>query len=315
MSTLYHISGLPRDANPQQVRASVGSLIQRLHLLNAGDQTAEQRFREVNHAYESLEDPEAGTAHNRALVCRREEIPRRFWTFTATAIAACVLTASMVSLAVWWSQLAVAPRLVQAQAPVIGNTPHMRAQWGDGSEAAIASQPGGVTVGASQGRRKGSSWATYKNDRFGFAVKYPVDVFALGSAPADDNARTLFSRDGGATLQIFAIENVAGTTLTKYRRLLIEERYAAAVLDHRPQHKFWFVLSGIRGDKAFYERVTISCDGRSIHGWRMIYALSERTLYDLVADEVHRHYTHTSGPGARCARSQAEILAGLPGSR
>ena len=179
----------------------------------------------------------------------------------------------------------------------------------------MASPPGGATVGASQGRRKGSSWATYKNARFGFAVKYPVDVFALGSAPADDNARTLFSRDGGATLQIFATENLAGASLAKYRRLLIEERYATAVLDHRPQHKFWFVLSGIRGDKAFYERVTISCDGRSIHGWRMIYALSERTLYDLVADEVHRHYTHTSGPGAPCARSQAEIVAGLPGSR
>jgi hypothetical protein len=59
------------------------------------------------------------------------------------------------------------------------------------------------------------------------------------------------------------------------------------------------VLSGARGDKVFYERVAFSCDGKSLHGWQMIYPLSERTFYDLVADEVHRNHTHTSQ--SRCA--------------
>jgi hypothetical protein len=155
-------------------------------------------------------------------------------------------------------------------------------------------------VGASaQGRSRGSSWTTYQNTRFGFALKYPADVFAFDAGPADDHGRTLVSHDGGATLHIFAAVNIAGTTLAKYRRSLIERRYAGVTLDHTPQGKFWFVLSGGHGDKVFYEHVAFSCDGKSLHGWQMIYPLSERTFYDLVADEVHRHHTHTSQ--GRCA--------------
>ena len=161
-------------------------------------------------------------------------------------------------------------------------------------------------------RRRGSSWTTYQNARFGFALKYPVDVFAFDTGPANDNVRTLVSHDGGAMLHIFAAENIAGTTLAKYRRSLIEKRYAGVVLDHTPQRKFWFVLSGTRGDKVFYERVTFSCDGRSIHGWQMIYPLSERTLYDLVADEVHRNYTHTIRPGARCGEARPRSSQSRP---
>ena len=101
--------------------------------------------------------------------------------------------------------------------------------------------------------------------------------------------------------------NVAGTTLAKYRRSLIEKRYTGMVLDHMPQSKFWFVLSGTRGDKVLYEHVAFSCDGKSIHGWQMLYPLSERTFYDLVADEIHRN-TRTSQ--ARCAlrRGLSEIM-------
>jgi hypothetical protein len=95
---------------------------------------------------------------------------------------------------------------------------------------------------------------------------------------------------------------MAGATLAKYRRSLIEERYAGVVLDHTRQGKFWFVLSGTRGDNVLYERVTFACDGKLIHRWQIIYPLSERTLYDLVADEIQRNYTHTDGAGARCGR-------------
>ena len=159
---------------------------------------------------------------------------------------------------------------------------------------------GGAQVAASaQGRSRGSSWTTYQNMRFGFALKYPADVFRFDAGPANDNGRTLVSHDGGATLHIFAAMNITGTTLAKYRRSLIEKRYSGVALDHMPQSKFWFVLSGARDDKVLYEHVTFACDGKSIHGWQMIYPSSQRTFYDLVADEVHRNHTYTSQ--ARCA--------------
>jgi hypothetical protein len=42
-----------------------------------------------------------------------------------------------------------------------------------------------------------------------------------------------------------------------------------------------------------------------MHGWQMTFPSSERTLYDLVADEVHRHYTHASAPGVRCGEQRS----------
>jgi hypothetical protein len=163
-----------------------------------------------------------------------------------------------------------------------------------------------------RGRGKGAGWATYHNARFGFALKYPADVFADDAGASSENVRIFVSSDGGAMLHIFAVDNVAGTTLTRYRRARIEERYAGAVFDKVPvpQRKFGFVLSGTQGGSAFYERVTIACDGRSIHGWQMIFPVSRRTLYDLVADEVDRTYTPSAQCGEPLSSAAGRLKAG-----
>jgi hypothetical protein len=110
-------------------------------------------------------------------------------------------------------------------------------------------------------------------------------------------------------LHIFAADNVSGTTLNRFRRSRMEERYAGAVFDKVPvsQRRFGFVLSGTQGGSAFYERVTFACDGRSIHGWQMTFPVSRRMLYDLIADEVDRTYT----PSAQCSEPLASA-AGRP---
>ena len=301
MSTLYRVLGLPRGANQHQVKAAFRTLARRFHPdVNAGDASAGERFKEVNRAYETLVNPEARAAYDRALVCRQEESRRRLGRLAATATATFALTASMAALAVWWSVHSAAPQSAQSQTPAVESASNARTQQGPSfSKAAKTSPQRGVQVAASAGgRSRGSSWTTYQNARFGFALKYPADVFAFDTTPANDNSRTLVSHDGAATLHIFAAVNVAGTTLAKYRRSLIEKRYTGMALDHMPQSKFWFVLSGMRGDKVLYEHVAFSCDGKSIHGWQMLYPLSERTFYDLVADEIHRN-TRTSQ--ARCA--------------
>ena len=78
MSTLYQVLGLPRGANQEQVKTAFRTLARRFHPdVNAGDETAEQRFKEVNSAYETLANPEARAAYDRALVCRQSESRRR----------------------------------------------------------------------------------------------------------------------------------------------------------------------------------------------------------------------------------------------
>jgi curved DNA-binding protein CbpA len=340
MSTHYHALGLPQGASHEQVKAAFRALARRFHPdVNAGNNAAEQRFKEVSQAYETLADPRARAAYDRALVCRTAEVRRRRWTFATTAATTFALTTSAIGLALWWTQVMRRSEPVLASVPdAAGRGPIVGAQEAkrasgeakgptDGLATPAASPvpdaagrdpivgaqeakrasgeakgPDGLATPAAspEGRGRGSGWATYHNARFSFALRYPADVFAYDAGPSSENVRTFVSRDG-VMLHIFADDNVAGTTLSHYRRSRMEARYAGAVFDQVPQHKFGFVLSGTLGGNAFYERVTFACDGRSIHGWQMIFPVSRRTLYDLVADEVDRTYTQRTRPSAQCS--------------
>ena len=293
MSTLYHVLGLPQGATREQVKAAFRALARRFHPdVNAGNDAAEQRFKEVSQAYETLADPGARAAYDRALVRRAAEVRRRRWTFAATAATTFALTTSAIWPVLWWSQArrGLEPARVavleakQASGEVKGATAIM---------ATPAASP--------EHRGRGSGWTSYRDPHFGFALRFPGDVFAYEAEPSGENARTFVSRDGGAMLHIFAADNNAGTTLTRYRRSRMVERYAGAVFDQVPQRKLGFVLSGTQGDNAFYERVTFACDGRAIHGWQMIFPVSQRALYDLVADEMDRTYTQRTKTNARCS--------------
>ena len=144
------------------------------------------------------------------------------------------------------------------------------------------------------------TWAVYRNARAGFTLKYPADVFALGENEVDPDDRLLTSKDGRALLQISVTPNESRQTLAQYRRSLMAERYADATFDYTSQRNNWFVLSGSVGGEMFYQRVTLSCNRRSIHSWLLVYPTSERPLFDSIVEEMHRSYRYGSDPSRRC---------------
>ena len=293
MSTLYHILGLSQDASREQVKAAFRALARRLHPdVNMRNDAAEQRFKEVSQAYVTLADPDARAAYDRALVCRAAETQRQRRTFAATAASTFALTTT-IGLALWWTQVTREPEQARASVRIaMGRGPLIGAQEVKQAPA----ETNGLTAPAAppEGRGRGSGWATYNNVRYSFTLKYPGDVFAYDIGPSEGNVRIFGSRDGRAKLHIFATDNGAGTTLAQYRRSRMGEHYAGAVFDSISQRKFGLVLSGTQGDKAFYERVTFACNGRAIYGWQMVFPVSQRTLYDLIADAVDRSFTHSS---------------------
>ncbi|NJO35156.1 MAG: J domain-containing protein [Rhodospirillales bacterium] len=148
-----------------------------------------------------------------------------------------------------------------------------------------------------------SGWTTYRDARFDFGVSYPAEVFALAKSEIGEDAYTRVSRDGRAVFRIWAAPNTGSLAVADYRRTLIETRYANATFDYTPRRNFWFVLSGIRGDEMFYERVTMSCDRKSMHAWQLRYPVAERAFYDPIVEAVHRKYRHGNGPGAQCRKA------------
>jgi hypothetical protein len=143
-------------------------------------------------------------------------------------------------------------------------------------------------------------WATLKNERHGFAIAYPVDVFEQKSEPTTDEGRVLLSKDGKAKLLVGAFENADDKTLEDYRQFLLDEQYAGADIDYDVIKQRWFVLSGTHNGEIFYQRVSFTCGGQLINSWAMIYPEAERKTYDRVLEAVARTYLPGAGKTGAC---------------
>lgn len=145
-----------------------------------------------------------------------------------------------------------------------------------------------------------SDWATIHNKRFGFSIAYPFNILFPAPTPSGQDGRILQSKDGRAKLLVATFENAENLTLDAYREFLLSDVYAGTRLDYAPQKTRWFVLSGVRGDETFYERVTFSCGGKLINSWAMLYPTAERRFYDRVLEAISRTYSAGSGADGQC---------------
>ena len=153
-------------------------------------------------------------------------------------------------------------------------------------------------------RPKPTRWASLENAKAGFELKYPSDVFSPKAGNRDTDDRLFGSGDGHTVLRVYSDRGSAGTTPSKYRAALLARRYAGAALDYAPQRDHWFVLSGTIGQEMFYERVSFSCDRRSLHGWLLTYPVAERQFYDTIVEDMHRSYRYGRIAGWHCSTSQ-----------
>jgi hypothetical protein len=143
-------------------------------------------------------------------------------------------------------------------------------------------------------------WATLKNERHGFTIAYPVDVFEQKAAPTADEGRVLVSKDGKAKLLVGAFSNEDDSSLDQYRQFLLDGQWKGAAIDYAPVRKKWFVLSGPRDGQIFYERVSFTCGGKLINSWAMVYPEVDRKLYDRVLEAVAKTYLPGAGHEGNC---------------
>jgi curved DNA-binding protein CbpA len=288
MGDLYGVLALPRNAGEDEIKAAYRALARRLHPdVNVGDETSAQRLREVNRAYETLGNPEARAEYDRDLARQRSDARRRYTVMGLTTAVTFALTMTAVSFAVRWHLEAAAPSDKMALQPGPAGDASTEPGKGDGEQ----------------------SWTTYRDPGFGFALRYPAAVFALDSGQSTRAVQTFVSRDGRAVLRILADQLPRGTTLRAFRRALLKKRYAGASLDSTPLRAHWFALSGTRGENAFFERVTFACDGKSMHGWQMVYPKSARATYDKLAKQVLRNEPHGNGPDPACKEAEPKPQA------
>ncbi len=131
--------------------------------------------------------------------------------------------------------------------------------------------------------------ATYKNERHGYALSYPADRF-LALPDASEDGRQFVSKDGKARMLVGTLANFDSKNLRAYRQFLLKESYSGADVTYAPVRDTWFVLSGIRNDLAFYQRVNFVCGGRSINSWLVQFPAAEKATYAPIIDQIHKAY-------------------------
>ena len=154
--------------------------------------------------------------------------------------------------------------------------------------------------GAAIASPKLDDWATLKNERHGFAIAYPIDVFEQKTEPTTDEGRVLLSKDGKAKLLVGAFENADSQSLQAYRQFLLDQQYAGATIDYSAGKQHWFVLSGTHNGEIFYQRVSFTCGGKLINSWAMLYPVEEKKTYDRVLTAIARTYSPGAGHTGAC---------------
>jgi len=104
MAKLYGDLGVSPDASSAAIKAGYYSLVKRYHPDTHAGETAEQRIRDINHAYQILGDPAARAAYDLMLERQRLVAQTRFWRGIAAGAVTFALTFGSVPLLVLWQQ-------------------------------------------------------------------------------------------------------------------------------------------------------------------------------------------------------------------
>jgi len=105
MGNWYEVLGTTSKADDEQIKSAFRNLAKTFHPdLNAGDKTAEERFKEVNQAYEVLRDPQARATYDTYLAGKRSGARQRLRKAVATMSAACVLSGTSSFFVINWLQ-------------------------------------------------------------------------------------------------------------------------------------------------------------------------------------------------------------------
>ncbi len=140
-----------------------------------------------------------------------------------------------------------------------------------------------------------SDWQRFVDPEFGAEAVYPAHIFAVIPPDPSVPGTAFISADGKAKLAIGSWSNDKNESPLQFRdKLLSDTRYAT--LTYRPRGRSWFVLSGYRGDKIYYEKVIYSCSKRVVNAFAIMYPIAQRSLYDSIVERMEDQFR----AGQRC---------------
>ena len=129
-------------------------------------------------------------------------------------------------------------------------------------------------------------WTTYRNDRFGTAIEYP-SRFRPGRPP-DNNDGQSFTSPDGAALSVWASFNALEHELAGHEQFIRDAADAKDHITYRASGSNWFVLSGTRDDRIFYQRYLFSHRSEVINAFEISYPAALAASYGPVVTRMSK---------------------------
>jgi hypothetical protein len=129
-------------------------------------------------------------------------------------------------------------------------------------------------------------WTGYQNPRFGLQMRYPAELFTVHRPSQAGDGDLFTTADGRAKLLVGAFENAERHSPASYQRYIARQSNPGLQADYAPVGAGWTVLSGTRGDTMIYEKAMLSCSGRVINSFALVYPIAERGLYDPIVEAI-----------------------------
>ena len=70
-----------------------------------------------------------------------------------------------------------------------------------------------------------TGWVEHRNDKYGFSLEYPGDIFKLERTTESGDGHAFVSEDGKARLLVGALENTSGFTTAAYQKHIAQQSY------------------------------------------------------------------------------------------
>jgi hypothetical protein len=127
-----------------------------------------------------------------------------------------------------------------------------------------------------------STWATYTNVRFAFAVDYPSDIFPSFAEPDNSDGATFKTDAAWVELRAWGSYNVE----KKSPRATVAENYAGTTLDYSSVKRDSYVVSGIERGAIFYDRCNFA--GDRMICFKLVYPIMQKDKWDKIVARMSR---------------------------
>jgi hypothetical protein len=141
-----------------------------------------------------------------------------------------------------------------------------------------------------------AAWASERDPDLGFTYAYPSELFERLEGDGKPSFHYFASEDSEAKFLVGGWNNSAAQSPDSLKRWMMENVGGYDELTYRPRGRSWFVLSGYRDDKIYYEKVMFSCRDRLVNVLAITYPTNKRGIYDSIVERMENAFR----PGSRC---------------